>query len=70
MPKVEINGEKRDIPEDLTLDGLVEWLKLPADRLAIERNQEVVARRRWSETRVEEGDRLELVHFVGGGKVS
>jgi sulfur carrier protein len=65
---IHLNGEQREIPEGLTLADLLEWLKLPADRVAVERNLEIVPRERWRATRMEAGDRLEVVHFVGGGK--
>ena len=67
MISVSLNGETREIPSDLTLETLVEWMKVPADRVAIERNLEIVPRRLWSQTTVVAGDRLEVVHFVGGG---
>ncbi|MGO9271070.1 MAG: sulfur carrier protein ThiS [Terriglobia bacterium] len=65
---VYLNGEAQEVPEGLTLAGLLEWLKLPADRVAVERNLAIVPRDRWTETRMEGGDRLEVVHFVGGGR--
>jgi thiamine biosynthesis protein ThiS len=61
------NGEARQVPEDITLAALVGWLELPADRVAVERNLEIVPRNQWNETMIGEGDRLEVVHFVGGG---
>jgi len=64
---IQLNGEPRQVPEGLRLDALIEWLKLPADRVAVEHNLEIVARARWQETAVGAGDRLEVVHFVGGG---
>ncbi len=64
---VYLNGEPREIPAGLTLAGLVEWMKLPADRLAVELNLEIVPRSRWGATALQAGDRLEVVHFVGGG---
>ena len=64
---VYLNGEAHEVPEGLTLTSLLEWLKLPADRVAVERNLSIVPRDRWPETRMEAGDRLEVVHFVGGG---
>lgn len=64
---IHLNGEQRDVPDGLSLAGLVEWLELPADRIAIERNLEVVKRTIWSETQIENGDRLEIVRMVGGG---
>lgn len=65
---LQLNGEQREIPDGLSLAGLVEWLELPADRVAIERNLEVVKRVNWTETRLESGDRLEIVRMVGGGR--
>ena len=70
MITVHLNGEPREIPEGLTLAALLEWLRLAADRVAVERNLEIVPRNRWFETLVEAGDRLEVVHFVGGGSHS
>jgi len=65
---VSLNGETREIPGDLTLEALLKWMQVSADRVAIERNLEIVPRRLWSETIVVAGDRLEIVHFVGGGR--
>lgn len=67
MITIHLNGQAREAPEGLTLATLLEWLKLPADRVAVERNLEIVPRDRWRETSVGAGDRLEVVHFVGGG---
>jgi thiamine biosynthesis protein ThiS len=64
---ISLNGEVREAPENLTLEALLEWLKLPLDRVAVEVNREIVQRKRWVETPVRQGDRLEVVHFVGGG---
>ncbi|HET7100031.1 MAG TPA: sulfur carrier protein ThiS [Terriglobia bacterium] len=64
---LQLNGEQREVPDGLSLAGLVEWLGLPADRVAIERNLEVVKRTSWNETRLENNDRLEIVRMVGGG---
>ena len=62
-----LNGEVREAPENLTLAALLDWLKLPGDRVAVERNREIASRSTWAETIVQPGDRLEVVHFVGGG---
>ncbi len=62
-----INGEPREIAPGLTLAGLVEELGMKAERVAVELNREIVARDRWPTTELHEGDRLEIVHFVGGG---
>jgi thiamine biosynthesis protein ThiS len=65
--QIHLNGEPREVPENLTLAALLEWLKLPADRVAVERNREIAPRSTWAETNVQPGDQLEVVHFVGGG---
>jgi thiamine biosynthesis protein ThiS len=65
--EIRLNGEVREVPAGLTVTALLGFLKLPADRVAIERNLEIVSRRQWDETLIEKGDRLEVVHFVGGG---
>jgi sulfur carrier protein len=65
--QIQLNGETREVPEGLTLAALLEWLKLPAGRVAVERNLEIIARSQWGKTIIEATDRLEVVHFVGGG---
>jgi thiamine biosynthesis protein ThiS len=64
---IEINGERRDLPQTLTLKQLVEHLKLAPERLAIELNRQVVRRADWQNIALNEGDHVEIVHFVGGG---
>jgi len=65
--KVQINGEDRDFDDSLALAALVEQLGMKADRVAVELNRNIVPRTQWAETQVSEGDRLEIVQFVGGG---
>jgi thiamine biosynthesis protein ThiS len=62
-----LNGELREVANELSLAQLVETLKLPAERIAIELNQSVVRRSEWSTSILKESDRVEIVHFVGGG---
>ena len=62
-----INGEERRFGELASLATLVEELGIKGDRVAVELNREIVPRPRWSETPLRDGDRLEIVHFVGGG---
>jgi sulfur carrier protein len=66
--KLQINGETREFPSPLTLSGLVETLGMKSDRVAIELNRAIAARDTWAQTSLSEGDRLEIVHFVGGGR--
>lgn len=67
--KVIINGEERDFgqPAPTTLAALVEVLGMKADRVAVELNREIAPRATWTQTKLNDGDRLEIVHFVGGG---
>lgn len=65
--QIVVNGETREVPENLTVATLVEHLSLPNERTAIERNREVVRRADWPNTQLGDGDRIEIVHFVGGG---
>jgi len=65
--KVQINGESRDFSPPLPLSSLIEQLGMKADRVAVELNRNIVPRAQWPGTQVSEGDRLEIVQFVGGG---
>jgi thiamine biosynthesis protein ThiS len=62
-----INGETRVLGPAETLAALVEQLGMKSDRVAIELNREIVPREQWAQTPLKDGDRLEIVHFVGGG---
>jgi thiamine biosynthesis protein ThiS len=64
---VVINGEQREIPDGLNIGGMLEHLGMPRDRVAIERNLNILPRADWNETLIEANDRFEIVHFVGGG---
>ena len=71
--KLHINGDERDFadaPAPFTLAALIDLLGMKADRVAVELNHDIVPRNRWGSTELAEGDRLEVVHFVGGGCVS
>jgi thiazole synthase len=61
-----INGENQ-VSSAETLGALVEQLSMKPDRVAIELNREIVPREQWQQTPLHDGDRLEIVHFVGGG---
>jgi sulfur carrier protein len=68
-----LNGQPRTFPKlspSATLDFLVSELGLQSDRVAIEHNGEIVSRPNWKQTVLNAGDRLEVVHFVGGGSGS
>ena len=65
--QVFINGEAREIDGEMTVRGLLDHFSLPAERVAIELNKNVVRKKDWEETPVRDADRIEIVHFVGGG---
>jgi thiamine biosynthesis protein ThiS len=64
---VTVNGRDRELPEGLSVAGLLRELELAPGTVVVERNRQIVDRARHDEVTLEEGDRLELVHFVGGG---
>jgi thiazole synthase len=65
--RVYVNGESRDLSGSPSLADLITQLELPAARIAVELNREVVRRNDWSGTMIHEDDSVEIVHFVGGG---
>ncbi len=68
---IRLNGQLRTfdaLTPSVPLDLLVSDLKLQGDRIAVEHNGTMVPRAKWSETPLAEGDQLEMVHFVGGGR--
>jgi len=67
--KIHINGEPREVAGPLPVSALIESLGMKHDRVAIELNRDILPRDRWSNTQLAEGDRLEIVHFVGGGRL-
>jgi sulfur carrier protein len=64
---VYINGELRQVPSGHSVAALLEWLDLPAERIAVELNRNLVRKRDWAATIVPSGAQIEIVEFVGGG---
>lgn len=62
-----LNGESRKFPDGISVQGLVEHLQLSGQRLAIEVNLEIVPRSRYGEQILHDGDKVEIVHAIGGG---
>jgi len=62
-----VNGENRTAKPGVTVADLLGDLGLNSGRVAIERNLEILPQPKWAETKVEAGDRYEIVQFVGGG---
>lgn len=65
--EVVVNGEPREIAPGATVSSLLRELALPATRVAVERNREIVRKAEYDSTALAAGDRLEIVTFVGGG---
>ena len=65
--QITVNGTPTDIPNDLSMAGLIEQLDLTGKRLAVEVNQELVPRSQFDSHRLTANDRVEIIHAVGGG---
>lgn len=65
--KLTINGEEKSFENVPTLAALIDQLGLKGDRVAVELNRDIVSRSNWNSTALHDGDKLEIVHFVGGG---
>ena len=66
---ITLNGEKRDVPEGLTVRGLLGHLKIQTEKVAVELNLEIVKKAAYDSTTLQEGDSLEVVSFMAGGCV-
>ncbi|MBZ9558833.1 MULTISPECIES: sulfur carrier protein ThiS [Modicisalibacter] len=65
--QIQLNGERRDLDGQPTISDLVTTLGLAGRRIAVEVNEEIVPRSQHAATRLTEGDRVEVVHAIGGG---
>jgi sulfur carrier protein len=65
--KIQLNGEPYESPEEITVRGLLERLEIHGARVAVELNLDIVPKDKYATTGLKEGDRVEVVHFVGGG---
>ncbi len=67
MVTIVLNGENKEIESEVTLDRLLDLFSLPKQRVAVELNKAVVRKHDWETVEVNEGDIIEVIHFVGGG---
>jgi sulfur carrier protein len=68
MPiEITVNGDSQQVPDGLAVPQLLTHLNIRAERVAIERNLQILPRANWAVTKVADGDRYEIVHLVGGG---
>lgn len=64
---ITINGEIKKLEREVNLSRLLELFSLPSQRVAVELNREVIRKTDWDATIIKDDDRIEIVHFVGGG---
>jgi len=64
---ITVNGEVKQLEKPISLDRLLELFSLPSQRIAVELNRQVVRKKDWGDTIINDSDRIEVVHFVGGG---
>ncbi len=64
---ITLNGDARAIPDGLSVEGLLAHLGIQSRKVAVERNLEIVPKSAFAATRIADGDRMEIVHFIGGG---
>jgi len=65
--RVVINGETKEIVNKVSLSELLKHFSLPSERIAIELNKEVVRKKDWESIKINDADKIEIIHFVGGG---
>ncbi len=65
--KVFINGKTKEFPNQINLLELLKRFSLPQERIAVELNKEVVRRKDWETIKINDADKIEIIHFVGGG---
>jgi thiamine biosynthesis protein ThiS len=68
--RIQVNGEPREVEHNISLSKLVAVLNIRAEQVAIELNHTVVRRETWKETLLKDDDKIEIVHFVGGGNAN
>ena len=65
--KITVNGKQMQIIPKFTLKSLITKLKMPLNKIAIELNKEIIDKKRISKIFLKKGDKIEIVHFIGGG---
>ena len=65
--KIILNGKDKQIPKDFKIDKLISDLKIPIKKVAIELNQEILDKKKLSKIKLKKNDKVEIVHFIGGG---
>ncbi len=65
---ITVNGENHEVPKDLTIRELLDHLDMKGQQVAVARNADIVPRSEYEATPVASGDRIEIVHAIGGGR--
>ena len=65
--KIKVNGKVKTVLNDSKLSDLLKVLNIPIKKVAIELNQEIIDKKRTSNIKLKKGDKIEIVHFIGGG---
>ncbi len=64
---ITLNGEKKEVQSEINVSELLDVFSLPSERIAIELNKSVVRKKDWENIKINEADKIEIIHFVGGG---
>ena len=65
--KIKINGKIKSITEDSNLSMMLKNLKIPLNKVAIELNEEIIDKKKINKIKLNKNDKIEVVHFIGGG---
>ncbi len=65
--KIKVNGKIKSINQDYTLSVVLKNLKIPLNKVAIELNEEIIDKKKINEIKLKKNDKIEIVHFIGGG---
>ena len=65
--KITLNGKQIQVITNLTLKSLITKLQIPLNKIAIELNKKIIDKKTISKIKLQKGDRIEIVHFIGGG---
>jgi len=65
--KIKLNGKTKSMPESTYLSNLLKKLNIPINKVAIELNEEIIDKKKINKIRLNENDKIEIVHFIGGG---
>ncbi len=65
--KIKVNGKVKSVTQDYKLNDLIKNLKIPINKVAIELNEEITDKKKINKIKLKKNDKIEIVHFIGGG---